>query len=105
LAKKLEVEDEEVTAAVVVDDGLNSDTDASEVVVVAKVIPKKKQKKPKHSVQRKLVKILDAYTVRNFGRIKIEDRAIMLQTMYSSANLLHPLGFLCDRYEFSPVHG
>ena len=42
--------------------------------------------------------------VRSFGRLSIEpysDRG----SKFSRANALYPVGFSCDRYEFSPVHG
>eukprot|EP00978_Attheya_sp_CCMP212_P001898 scaffold3907_cov36-Attheya_sp.AAC.1 len=72
----------------------------------------------------------DSHMVRSFGRIKVEDTTgtsstttpttsasnhnttpssgdIMGTTepLFSSAGAIHPVGFSCDRYEFSPSHG
>jgi hypothetical protein len=41
--------------------------------------------------------------VRSFGRVFIEPN--MHDSDYSSTIALYPIGFSCDRYEFSPVHG
>ena len=55
-----------------------------------------------HSIQRLPIEITESHTVRNLGRIKIEDKA---ESLFSNSNALYPVGFSCDRYEFSPVHG
>lgn len=42
--------------------------------------------------------------VRSFGRLSIEsfsDRS----SKFSKANALYPVGYSCDRFEFSPIHG
>ena len=42
--------------------------------------------------------------VRSFGRLSIEsfsDRG----SKFSKANALYPVGYSCDRFEFSPIHG
>jgi chemotaxis protein histidine kinase CheA len=44
--------------------------------------------------------INDSYIVRSFGQLRIE-----ASNKFSTANSLYPVGFCCDRYEFSPVHG
>jgi hypothetical protein len=43
----------------------------------------------------------DQYIVRNFGQLKVGNQS----SRYSSKHALYPVGFSCDRYEFSPVHG
>ena len=66
--------------------------------------------------------------VRSFGRIKVERDALpasskkkkskstkddkdgdgtssRVEPLYSSAASIHPVGFSCDRFEFSPIHG
>jgi hypothetical protein len=45
----------------------------------------------------------DQYYIRNFGRLKIgKDEA---SSKFATPNALYPVGFSCDRYEFSPSHG
>lgn len=44
----------------------------------------------------------DSHIVQNFGRIKVEDSE---SPLFSTPTSLFPVGFICDRYEFSPVHG
>jgi len=41
--------------------------------------------------------------VRSFGRLLIEPD--MEASKYATTSALYPVGFSCDRYEFSPVHG
>lgn len=41
--------------------------------------------------------------VRSFGRLSIEPATD--RSKFSKANALYPVGYCCDRYEFSPVHG
>eukprot|EP00934_Nitzschia_sp_Nitz4_P004114 Nitzschia sp. Nitz4//scaffold47_size129522//67235//74024//NITZ4_003555-RA/size129522-augustus-gene-0.109-mRNA-1//1//CDS//3329552812//4104//frame0 len=53
------------------------------------------------TVPRLPVPVNDSYTVRAFGRLHIEQASMD----YSTPNALCPVGFSCDRYEFSPVHG
>jgi len=55
------------------------------------------------SVQNTPFKFSDSHSVRNFGRIKIEDDS--RDPLFSSSTALYPVGYSCDRYEFSPVHG
>lgn len=45
----------------------------------------------------------DQYVIRNFGRLKIERGG--KNSKYCNSTALYPVGFSCDRYEFSPVHG
>eukprot|EP00571_Detonula_confervacea_P012392 CAMPEP_0172304510 /NCGR_PEP_ID=MMETSP1058-20130122/5901_1 /TAXON_ID=83371 /ORGANISM="Detonula confervacea, Strain CCMP 353" /LENGTH=1370 /DNA_ID=CAMNT_0013015761 /DNA_START=330 /DNA_END=4439 /DNA_ORIENTATION=+ len=45
------------------------------------------------------------HTVRSFGRIKPEYNSAPLDALYSSPHAIFPVGFSCDRFEFSPVHG
>ena len=55
------------------------------------------------SMQQTPFQISDSHVVRNFGRIKIEDESS--EPLFSNATSLFPVGFSCDRHEFSPVHG
>ena len=43
--------------------------------------------------------------VRSFGRIRVESVKSGKGTKFSSAGSIFPVGFSCDRFEFSPVHG
>jgi hypothetical protein len=45
----------------------------------------------------------DQFFVRNFGRLKVGSDEISLK--FSTPTALYPVGFSCDRYEFSPSHG
>jgi hypothetical protein len=45
----------------------------------------------------------DQYYVRNFGRLQMGNDEI--SSKFSTATALYPVGFSCDRYEFSPSHG
>jgi hypothetical protein len=49
--------------------------------------------------------VTDSHTIRSFGRIKPEYNASPLDALYSSLHSIYPVGFSCDRFEFSPVHG
>jgi hypothetical protein len=49
--------------------------------------------------------VTDSHTIRSFGRIKPEYYASPLDALYSSLHSIYPVGFSCDRFEFSPVHG
>ena len=49
--------------------------------------------------------VVDSHTIRSFGRIKPEYNASPLNALYSSPHSIYPVGFSCDRFEFSPVHG
>jgi hypothetical protein len=49
--------------------------------------------------------VADSHTIRSFGRIKPEYNAAPLDALYSSPLSIYPVGFSCDRFEFSPVHG
>ena len=42
--------------------------------------------------------------VRCFGRLLVEPENIKV-SKFATPNALYPVGFSCDRYEFSPVHG
>ena len=91
--------------------GNDSDSDAS-CCVAASIIPEERLSAANKSreallqaVQRTPIEISSSHTVRNFGRIKIEEETNVLDTLYSNATALYPVGFSCDRYEFSPVHG
>lgn len=55
-----------------------------------------------NTVSRLPIPITDSHTVRSFGRLQVEDS---LESPFCSASALFPVGFSCDRYEFSPVHG
>jgi hypothetical protein len=55
------------------------------------------------AIPRLPVLISDTHVVRSFGRLQLERASE--QPKFSSANALYPVGFSCDRYEFSPVHG
>jgi hypothetical protein len=56
------------------------------------------------TVPRLPVAVRDTHVVRSFGRIRVETPTSE-ESKFSSANALYPVGFSCDRYEFSPVHG
>lgn len=43
--------------------------------------------------------------VRSLGRLRVEDEANSNRKKFCSATNLFPVGFSCDRSEFSPVHG
>lgn len=43
--------------------------------------------------------------VRSFGRIHVEPDKSGKDAKFSSAGSIFPVGFSCDRFEFSPVHG
>jgi hypothetical protein len=45
----------------------------------------------------------DQYYVRNFGRLKVGSDKIAAK--FCTPTSLYPVGFSCDRYEFSPSHG
>lgn len=42
--------------------------------------------------------------IRSFGQIKPEFGNQLDETQYSSPSSIHPVGFSCDRFMFSPVH-
>jgi hypothetical protein len=52
-----------------------------------------------HTVSRLPMAIGESHIVRAMGRIRTDD------DHYSNQNHIYPVGFSCDRYEFSPVHG
>jgi len=56
------------------------------------------------TVPRLPVLVSDTHVVRSFGRIQLESSSGQ-ESQFSTANALYPVGFSCDRYEFSPVHG
>jgi hypothetical protein len=43
--------------------------------------------------------------VRSFGRIHLESDKSGKEAKFSSTGSIYPVGFSCDRFEFSPVHG
>ena len=47
----------------------------------------------------------ESVVVRNVGRLKEEDEKHPFDVLYSSPSALYPVGYSCDRYEFSPIHG
>jgi hypothetical protein len=55
------------------------------------------------TVPRLPVKINEMHTVRNFGHLLLEPAGESVK--FCSANTLYPVGFSCDRFEFSPAHG
>jgi hypothetical protein len=58
------------------------------------------------TVPRLPVAVAETHVVRSFGRLNVESSSTEEKdARYSSANALYPVGFSCDRYEFSPVHG
>lgn len=53
-------------------------------------------------------KVSETHIVRSFGRIKPEWHNSLgspLDALYSSPHAIYPVGFSCDRLEFSPIHG
>lgn len=59
----------------------------------------------KETVPRLPVMVNETHVVRSFGRIQVENLLNGQDDQYSSASSLYPVGFSCDRYEFSPTHG
>ena len=55
------------------------------------------------TVPRLPVPITDTHVVRSFGQLQVE--GVGEPAKFATANALYPVGFSCDRYEFSPVHG
>jgi hypothetical protein len=49
-------------------------------------------------------KVSDSHVIQNFGRIMVENDE-SAKTLFSNSTALFPVGFSCDRYEFSPLHG
>jgi len=49
--------------------------------------------------------VTDTHIIRSFGRIKPEYNTAPLNAKYSSPHAIYPVGFSCDRFEFSPIHG
>jgi hypothetical protein len=47
---------------------------------------------------------MEECTVRSFGRLSVNGDPLS-ENLFCSAGALYPVGFSCDRYEFSPVHG
>ena len=47
----------------------------------------------------------DMTQVRSFGQIKLPDSPTVTPTSFCTTAALYPVGFSCDRFEFSPVHG
>ena len=111
-------DDAQVMAAVVVDD------EEPEAVAAAVGTPVKRSKKKRksneilgdnfeaaqtarlmllQSVHRLPLSISESHTVRSFGRLRVEKQEDGPQ--FSSTSALYPVGFSCDRFEFSPVHG
>ena len=54
------------------------------------------------AVPRLPVPLNENYVVRNFGQLNITQNGV---NAYSTPTSLYPVGFSCDRFEFSPVHG
>jgi hypothetical protein len=54
------------------------------------------------AVPRLPVPMNENYVVRNFGQLHIGHSGT---DSYATPTALYPVGFSCDRYEFSPVHG
>jgi hypothetical protein len=54
------------------------------------------------AVPRLPVPMNENYVVRNFGQLHIDQSGA---NAYSTPTSLYPVGFSCDRFEFSPVHG
>jgi hypothetical protein len=48
--------------------------------------------------------ISDSHVIQNFGRVVVENDD-SVEPVFSNPTSLFPVGFCCDRYEFSPVHG
>jgi hypothetical protein len=117
-----EEEEPQVMAAVVVDDD-EPETMAAAAAVGATPTKTKSKKKRKsmeisrdnfeaaqasrmmlvQSVPRLPLTVSESHSVRSFGRICVEKQED--GPLFSSPSALYPVGFSCDRYEFSPVHG
>lgn len=46
------------------------------------------------------IRINESFVVRSFGQLNVQSA-----DKFSTSSALYPVGFCCDRYEFSPVHG
>jgi len=46
------------------------------------------------------IPVHESFVVRSFGQLHVE-----AADKFSTASALYPVGFCCDRFEFSPVHG
>jgi hypothetical protein len=57
-----------------------------------------------HEAVQNLPLALEETTVRSFGRLKVLSDPFG-ENRYATAGALYPVGFSCDRYEFSPIHG
>ncbi len=91
--------------------GSGNDSDSEGSCYAASVIPHERMKAAEtareiltNSVQRTPFIMSESHTIRNFGRIKIEEKNVA-ETKYCNATAIYPVGFSCDRYEFSPIHG
>jgi hypothetical protein len=53
--------------------------------------------------------VSDTFVLRSFGRLSVDPEAAVSgdtgSSRFSTPTALYPVGFSCDRYEFSPVHG
>ncbi|KAL7522117.1 hypothetical protein ACHAWX_006804, partial [Stephanocyclus meneghinianus] len=95
-------------------------TPTTPVIVVQEVSPE--QLKAAEDARAKLRSAVTAlphavnefYTIRCFGRIQSENTASgsvgidfdsPLEALFSSPHSIYPVGFSCDRLEFSPIHG
>lgn len=58
-----------------------------------------------HSVEHLPFVASESVVVRKFGRLKEENEKYPLDVLYSSPSALYPVGYSCDRYEFSPTLG
>ena len=50
------------------------------------------------------LKVSDSHVIQNIGRVVVENDESK-EPVFSNPTSLFPIGFCCDRYEFSPVHG
>jgi hypothetical protein len=64
-----------------------------------RVAAKEAQAMLRHSVPKLPMALGESQIVRSFGRLYPEDRR------FSNQHHIYPVGYSCDRYEFSPSHG
>lgn len=75
---------------------------SAENAVAANAARTKLEQKVTHLPHR----VSSSHTVRSFGRIMPEYKATELDdTQYANPHSIYPVGFSCDRFEFSPIHG
>ena len=124
VAEPNQQEEEEVLAAVVVDDDDDADDESVSVAteVVAVVDPPKKKKKKRKKATGSSVRPERLHAAKDAREMLVEEvqtlphsmgecqirafgRLLVDRSPFCTTAALYPVGFTCDRYEFSPSHG